>query len=174
MAKYQFGDSGTSFSVVEESGFFRLTTTRSDIGPHQVEDFLDTTVEWLSGNPEKGILLDFKGVKTVSDEFVAHLLRYYEEIKARGLYVRFVNVDPSIEQYVETSNITVVISPDMLPSEKPTLSAKEILKDLAKNTSDAELMQKHGLSHKGLKSLYTKLLKKGLISRQASRRVFPI
>ncbi len=154
------------FSVAEESGFFRLKMEVPDIGPQNVEDFLDTTVEWLSTNPAKGILIDFDGVKSVSDDFVAHLLSYYEEIKNRGLYVRFVNVSPSLEAFVEPSNITVVISQDLLPPEKPVLSARDILHDLARNVSDEELMVKHGLSAKGLKSMYTKLLKKGLITKK--------
>jgi uncharacterized protein (DUF433 family) len=163
-------DDQGAFSVMEESGFFRLVTNKNAVGPQHVEDFLDTTVEWLSGNPEKGILLDFKGVKSISDDFVAHLLRYYEEIKARGLYVRIVNVDPAIEQYVETSNITVVISPEMLPSGKPVVSAREILKDLASHASDEELMEKHHLSEKGLRSMFKKMLGYGLISKRALAR----
>jgi anti-anti-sigma regulatory factor/uncharacterized protein (DUF433 family) len=170
MVRFQVPDEQLAFSVVEESGFFRLVTNRKAVGPQQVEDFLDTTVEWLSSNPEKGILLDFKGVKSVSDDFVAHLLRYYEEIKARGLYVRIVNVDPAIEQYVETSNITVVISPDMLPAEKPVVSAREILKDLASDISDEELMEKHHLSEKGLRSMFRKMLGHGLISKRVLAR----
>ncbi|MCA1959448.1 MAG: STAS domain-containing protein [Desulfomonile sp.] len=151
----------------EEADFFRLSMIRSDLATRHVEDFLDTTVEWLSTNPEKGILIDFKGVKSISEDFAAHLLRYYEEIKARGLYVRFVNVAQSLESSVDASNITVVISPDFLRDDKPHLSAREILQDLANNVTDRELMVKHGLSEKGLKSMFRKLLQKGLITKTA-------
>jgi anti-anti-sigma regulatory factor/uncharacterized protein (DUF433 family) len=165
--KYHVESDESAFSVLEESGFFRLSMKAPDIGPKHVEDFLDTTVEWLSGNPTKGILIDFEGVRSVSDDFVAHLLHEYEEIKARGLYVRFVNVDPAIEPYMESGNITVVISPEMLRIDKPILSARQILKDLAADMSDEELMHKHGLSQKGLKSMFKKLLQKGLITEKA-------
>jgi len=154
-------------SLVEESEFFRLAMIRSELKSRHVEDFLDTTVEWLSTNPDKGIIIDFKGVKAISEDFAAHLLRYYEEIKARGLYVRFVNVAPSLESSVEASNITVVVSPDFLRDDKPHLSAREILQDLANDITDKELMVKHGLSEKGLASLFRKLLQKGLITQKA-------
>lgn len=166
-AKYYVDGHENVFSVEEETDFFRLTMRRSEIRPQHVEDFLDTTVEWLSANPEKGILIDFKGVKSVSEGFAVQLLNYYEEIKARGLYVRFVNLDPALESYVDPTNITVVLSRDMLPPDKPVLSAREILKDLAAYASDTELMEKHGLSKKGLKSLFKSLLKRGLITKKA-------
>lgn len=153
--------------LTEESGSFRLSMILPELRSRHVEDFLDTTVEWLSTNPQKGILIDFKGVKSISEDFAAHMLRYYEEIKARGLYVRFVNVAPSLESSVEASNITVVVSPEMLQGDKPRLSAREILQDLANNITDKELMVKHGLSEKGLASLFRKLLQKGLITKKS-------
>jgi anti-anti-sigma regulatory factor len=163
--KFVFGDDNPAFSLVEESGFFRLSMTESEIEAHHVEDFLDTTVEWLSTNPSKGILIDFSGVKSVCTDFVVHVHRYYEQIKERGLYVRFVNVDPTIKDYIDVSNITVVLSAPML--EKPSVSARQVLKDLAGNLSDDELMKRHGLSQKGLESMFRKLVKKGLINQEA-------
>jgi len=166
-AKLRLQGEERTCALSEETDFFRLSMIRSDLTTRHVEDFLDTTVEWLSTNPEKGILIDFKGVKSISEDFAAHLLRYYEEIKARGLYVRFVNVAESLGSSVEASNITVVISPDFLRDDKPHLSAREILQDLANNVTDRELMVKHGLSQKGLASMFRKLLQKGLISKTA-------
>lgn len=167
MAKYQF-DEEMVFSLVEEPNFFRLRVDTPHIEEDHVEEFLDTTVEWLSGNPQKGILIDFKGVKSVCDSFSVHLTKYYEDIKSRGLYVRFVNVDPSIEPQVDVSNITTVINLDdlQLKQDKIVVSAKQILEDLGARLSDKELMQKHGLSKRGLASLFRKLLHKGLVTRR--------
>jgi predicted DNA-binding transcriptional regulator/anti-anti-sigma regulatory factor len=170
VARYFFDAEERVFSVVEEPEFFRLTIARERIGPQHVEDFCDTSVEWLSSNPDKGILVDFKGVKSVSGDFIVQLFRYYEEVKARGLYVRFVNVDPALENYLTPSNITVVLTPEMLLPEKPHLSARAILRDLAANMRDAEIMRKYGLSEKGLRSMFRKLLRKGLITRRALAR----
>ena len=61
------------------SYFRKFEISREDIEPEHVEDFLDTTVEWLSGNPEKGILIDFNGVTSVCTEFTVALVRHYEE-----------------------------------------------------------------------------------------------
>ncbi len=47
------------------------------------------------------------------------------------------------------------------------LSARVLLEDLSRNLSDEELMKKHKLSAKGLTSLFRKLLRKGLVTRQA-------
>ncbi len=160
----------TPFSIMEESGFFRLNVGKPEVRESDVEDFLDTTVEWLSTGPDKGILIDFNGVKEVCTDFVIHLLKYYEDIKARGLYVRFVNVDPILGPSMDVSNITVVLSADMLPSlgenEKAVVSAKEVLDDVTEGLSDKQLMNKYGLSEKGLTSLYRKLLEKGLITKK--------
>ena len=152
------------FNIVEEERSFRLEIAKPEIMDEHVEDFLDTTVEWLSSNPNKGMLIDFKGVRSVCTQFVIQLQRNFEEIKARGLPVRFVNVDPSISEEIEGSDITVVITHPF--PEKPVLSAKELLHDLAQNLTDMELMDKHGLSEKGLQSMYKKLLKKGLVTKK--------
>jgi uncharacterized protein (DUF433 family) len=165
--KYYVEDDETAFSIDEEPEFFRMKVIRSEIDEDDVEDFLDTTVEWLSSNPAKGILIDFTGVRAVCPGFVVELQRNYEEIKSQGLYVRFVNVDPALEPYIDVQNITVVMS---VYPEKPVVSAKVILSDLAHNLSDEDLMKKHNLSPKGLRSLYKKLLRKGLLSRHVMSR----
>ncbi len=165
--KYYVEDDETAFSIDEEPEFFRMKVIRSEIDEDDVEDFLDTTVEWLSSNPTKGILIDFAGVRAVCPGFVVELQRNYEEIKSQGLYVRFVNVDPALEPYIDVQNITVVMS---VYPEKPVVSAKVILSDLAHNLSDEELMKKHNLSPKGLRSLYKKLLRKGLLSKHVMTR----
>jgi uncharacterized protein (DUF433 family)/anti-anti-sigma regulatory factor len=165
--KYYVEDDELAFSVVEEAEFFRMKVIRSEIDEDDVEDFLDTTVEWLSSNPTKGILIDFSGVRAVCPAFVVELQRNYEEIKSQGLYVRFVNVDPALEPYIDVQNITVVMS---VYPDKPVVSAKTILGDLANNLSDEELMKKHNLSPKGLRSLYKKLLRKGLLGKHLLSR----
>ena len=154
--KYLLLDKQRVFSLTEESDLFRLRIWTAHLEEDHVEDFLETTVDWLSTNPDKGILIDFKGVRSITDDFVRHLIEYYREIKARGLYVGFVNVNPSLERHVSQSTITVVTSLDMLRGDKPVLRAKEILLDLAADLSDEELMEKHGLSGRGLRSLYSK------------------
>lgn len=159
-------DDDFSISLVEESGFFRMKIQTPEVEEHHVEEFMDTTVEWLSTNPTKGILIDFDGVKAVCGDFAASLARYYEDIKRRGLYVRFVNVDPAIEPYIDVSNITVVLHRPII-NNKAVVSAKEILKDLSNNLSDRDLMKKHGLSEKGLAKMFRKMLNMGLISRRA-------
>ena len=151
-------------SLVEESGYFRLKIQTPEVEEHHVEEFMDTTVEWLSTNPSKGILIDFQGVKAVCGDFAAHLHKYYEDIKRRGLNVRFVNVDPAIEPYIDVSNITVVLR-DVI-RETPVVSAKEILQDLANNLTDRQLMKKHGLSERTLAKTFKKLLAKGYITRE--------
>ena len=164
--KFLFESEEQIFSLHEESDFFRMKVGKSEVEEDHVEEFMDKTVEWLSTNPEKGILIDLEGVKSVCSDFTVALTRYYEDIKRRGLYVRFVNVDPKIEPYVDVSNITVV----MAVPDKPVISARELLGDLANNLSDKELMKKHDLSQRGLKRLYKKLLGKGLIFRRALAR----
>lgn len=167
MTKF-YVDEPTVFSLVEEVDFFRLKVETPRIEDRHVEEFLDTTVEWLSSNPEKGILIDFAGVKYVCDDFSFHLSRHYADIKDRGLYVRFVNVAPSIEPSVEVSNITMVMNLEdiNLNPGKAAVSAKGILEDLAAHLSDRDLMKKHGLSKKGLTSVYRKLLNRGLVTRR--------
>lgn len=161
--RFLFEDEELIFSLAEEPETFRLRVESSAIHEEHVEEFMDKTVEWLSSNPDKGILIDFEGVKSVCADFAVALNRNYEDIKSRGLYVRFVNVDPLIQPYVDVSNITVVMS---IP-DKPVLSARQLIQDLSNNLSDRELMRKHGLSPRGLASMFRKLLRKGLISRRA-------
>ncbi len=161
--KFFFDDGEQIISLAEESDFFRMKVCKSEVKEEHVEEFVDKTVEWFSTKPEKGILIDLEGVKSVCPDFTVALHRYYENVKKRGLYVRFVNVDPKIKPYVDVSNITVVMA---IP-EKPVLSARAVLRDLTDNLSDEELMKKHKLSRKGLESLYKKLLGKGLVSRRA-------
>jgi hypothetical protein len=160
--KYYFDDEDTAFSFVEEPNFYRLRVERSAIEEKHVEEFLDRTVEWLSRNPDKGILIDFKGVKSVCNEFAFHLSTYYQHVRDKGLQVRFVNVDPDIEPYIRRANISVVL--DVSP-DRAVLSAKELLEDLSNNLSDEELMRKHGLSSQGLASMFKKMLGKGLVTR---------
>jgi anti-anti-sigma regulatory factor/AraC-like DNA-binding protein len=154
------------FSLLEESDFFRMKIRKSEVNEDHVEEFMDETVEWLSTNPEKGILIDFKGVKSVCSEFTVALTRNYKDIKRRGLNVRFVNVDPKVEPFVDVTIITVLRD---IPG-KPVISARELLGDLANNLSDKELMKKHGLSSRGLDRLFRKLLRKGMIFRRALAR----
>jgi transcription initiation factor IIE alpha subunit len=162
--KYYFDDEETAFSLVEEHSFYRLRVERSAIEEKHVEEFLDRTVEWLSRNPDKGILIDFKGVKSVCNEFAVHLSTYYQHVRDKGLQVRFVNVDPEIEPYIRRANISVVLD---VHSDKAVVSAKELLEDLSNNLSDEELMKKHGLSSQGLASAFRKLLGKGLVTRDS-------
>lgn len=150
------------FSLVEEPEFFRMKMERPNIEKEHVEEFMDKTVEWLSTNPEKGILIDFEGVRSVCSEFAVYVSRYYQDIKARGLNVRFVNVAPGIEPFIDVSNITIVMS---IP-DKPVVSARQMMLDLRNNLTDRQLMRKHGLSKKGLASLFRKLLQKKLITRK--------
>lgn len=160
--KYYCDDEDTAFSFVEEPNFYRLRVERSAIEEKHVEEFLDRTVEWLSRNPDKGILIDFKGVRSVCNEFAFHLSTYYQHVRDKGLQVRFVNVDPDIEPYIRRANISVVL--DVHP-DRAVLSAKELLEDLSNNLSDEELMRKHGLSSQGLASMFKKMLGKGLVTR---------
>ena len=154
------------FSLTEETELFRLKIDISEVKEKHVEEFMDMTVEWLSTKPEKGILIDLEGVKSVCSDFTIALTRYYENVKRHGLYVRFVNVDPGIQPYVEVSNITVVMTrPKML-----TISTRELMGDLKNNLSDNELMEKHHLSPGGLNKLYKKLLAKGVEVRRTLKR----
>jgi uncharacterized protein (DUF433 family) len=168
--KHYFDEGASVFSLVEETDCFRLRVEAPHVEPQHVEDFTDTTVEWLSSNPEKGLMIDFKGVESVCHDFVVHLFKYYGQIKAKGLNVRFVNVTPEVAPYVGVSDITVVLTPDMLPPDRPHVSAKLILLDLSAGFSDRELMKKYDLSPRGLKSMFTKLINKGLISEHVLAR----
>jgi anti-anti-sigma regulatory factor len=160
--KYYLDDDESAFSLVEEGRFYRLRVDRSEIGEQHVEEFLDRTVEWLSRNPKKGILIDFKGVRSVCDEFAFHLAAYFEDARDKGLQVRLVNVDPDVEPSISGVNVSIVL--DTNP-DKAVLSAKELMEDLSNNLSDRELMTKHGLSAKGLASMFRKMLRKGLVTR---------
>jgi hypothetical protein len=62
MPRYYVHGAGSAFSVTEEADFYRMTIGRPKVDQDDAEDFLDTTVEWLSLNPTKGILVDFTGV----------------------------------------------------------------------------------------------------------------
>jgi anti-anti-sigma regulatory factor len=161
VAKF-YVDDELIFKVVDEPEFFRMIIATPEILEEHVEEFMDSTVEWLSTNPQKGILLDFGEVRYVSGAFALCLNQQYEDIKRRGIYVRFVNVDPAVQPLIDVSNITVVMS--IIP-DRPKISASEILEDLGKNMSDEELMRKHGLTERGLARLFGKLLRKGLIGR---------
>jgi hypothetical protein len=48
---------------------------------------------------------------------------------------------------------------------KPRVSAKEAVRDIRSGMSDAGLMEKYGLSARGLESLFKKLLKAGVVKR---------
>ena len=159
-----YADEELVFILAEEPEWFTLKVQTSEIDKHHVEEFMDTTVEWLSTNPRKGIVIDFAGVKAICADFAIQLASHYEKIKARGLNVRFVNVAPSIEPYIDVSNITMVVALPVL--KKPKLSTRAILEDLARNLSDDELMTKHGISRRGLSSMFRKLLHKGLVTRE--------
>lgn len=160
--RFLFDNEEIIFTLSEEADFFRMKVEKPEIEQEHVEEFMDKTVEWLSSNPEKGILIDFEGVNSICSDFTVLLNKYYQDIKARGLHVRFVNVDPLIEPYVDVSNITVVMS---IP-DKPVLSAKALLQDISENLTDRDLMRKYGLSRKGLASMFRKMLSKKLLSRK--------
>jgi len=164
--KISFESEQQVFSLLEERDFFRMKVRKSEVNEDHVEEFMDKTVEWLSTNPQKGILIDFEGVKSVCSDFTVALTRNYRDIKRRGLNVRFVNVDPKVEPHIDVTIITVLRT---IPG-KPAISARQLLGDLAANLSDKELMKKHGLSPRGLDSLFRKLLRKGLIFRRALAR----
>jgi hypothetical protein len=46
------------FSLHEERDFFRMKVGKSEVKQDHVEEFMDKTVEWLSTNPDKGVLID--------------------------------------------------------------------------------------------------------------------
>jgi len=50
--------------------------------------------------------------------------------------------------------------------DKKTINAKEILADIKAGMNDAALMEKYGLSEKGLQSLYKKLTDAGLLKHR--------
>jgi len=161
--KYFYEDRKIAFSLTEEPGFFRLKVEQSEIEEHQVEEFLDKTVEWLSANSEKPMVIDFEGVRWVCSDFTAHLAEYCHEAKAKGFIVDFVNVGPAIQPYVDIEAITE----RLLPRRSVlSISTKQVMEDLERNLSNEDLMNKYGLSLRGLASLFRKLLNKGLITRR--------
>jgi hypothetical protein len=78
--KFLFESEEQIFSLLEESDFFRMKVGKSEVKEDHVEEFMDKTVEWLSTNPKKGILIDLEGVKSVCSDFTVALTRYYENI----------------------------------------------------------------------------------------------
>jgi uncharacterized protein (DUF433 family) len=161
--KYFYEDRKPAFSLTEEPDFFRLRMEQPEIEEHYVEEFLDKTVEWLSANSEKPMLIDFEGVRRVCSDFSAHLAEYYHNAKAKGFIVHFVNVDPSIQPYVDIEAITERLQPGR---SVLSISTKQVLEDIERNLSNQDLMTKYGLSLRGLASLFKKLLNKGLITRR--------
>ena len=63
---------------------------------------------------------------------------------------------------IETCEITVNLNGKV---SKIRVNQTEVLKDLDDNSSDDEIMRKYKLSPRGLRSLLTKLHRKGLISQ---------
>jgi anti-anti-sigma regulatory factor len=161
--KYFYNDRKPAFSLAEEPDLFRLRMEQSEIEEHHVEEFLDKTVEWLSANSEKPMLIDFEGVRWVCSDFTAHLAEYCHDAKAKGFIVNFVNVSPTIQPYVDVQAITEQFTPRR---SVLSISTKQVLEDIERNLSNRDLMDKYGLSLRGLASLFKKLLNKGLITRR--------
>jgi uncharacterized protein (DUF433 family) len=162
--KYFYEDRKPAFSLTEEPAHFRLKIEQSEIEEHHVEEFLDKTVEWLSANSEKPLLIDFEGVKWVCSDFTAHLAEYCRDAKAKGFIVELVNVGPAIQPYVDGG--TIVTVPFTPRRSVLSISTKQVLEDIEGNLSNQDLMDKYGLSLRGLASLFKKLLNKGLITRR--------
>ncbi len=163
MKKYFYQDRKPAFSLTEEPDFFRLKVEQSEIEEHHVEEFLDKTVEWLSANSEKPMHIDFEGVRWVCSDFAAHLAEYCQDAKAKGFIVDFVNVSPTIQPFLDIEAITERLQPRR---SVLSISTKPVLEDIERNLSNQDLMNKYGLSLRGLASLFKKLLNKGLITRQ--------
>jgi len=161
--RYFYEDRKAAFSLTEEPDFFRLKMEQPEIEEHDVEEFLDKTVEWLSKNSEKPMLIDFEGVTRVCSDFTAHLAQYYQDARAKGFIVDFVNVGPAIQPYVDIEAITERLIPRR---SVLSISTKQVLGDIKRNLSDQDLMNMYGLSLQGLASLFKKLLNKGLITRR--------
>jgi DNA-binding HxlR family transcriptional regulator/anti-anti-sigma regulatory factor len=164
VAKYYYEDLHSAFSLVEESSCFRIKMERPEIEEQHVEEFLDKTVEWLSSNPDKSMLIDFNGVKRVCSDFMAQVTKYYEDTRAKGFVVSLVNVDPTIKPYLNGT----ASQAGHTPSERPVLSVstKQALDDIRNQLSDEEMREKHGLSKRGLRSLFKKLVAKGVVKRE--------
>jgi hypothetical protein len=58
--------------------------------------------------------------------------------------------------------------------DKPKLSAKQVLADIRAGMDDSAMMEKYGLSPKGLQSLFAKLLGKGVIDQSEIDRRAPV
>ena len=167
MTRYLYPDQKSAFSLLEEPDCFRLKIELSEIEEHHVEEFLDKTVEWLSANSEKGMVIDFAGVMWVCSDFTAHLAKYCYDAAKKGLKVTFANVGDRIQAYIEIQGITQILEP---VRNVLSISTKEVLADIQRNVPNGDLMDKYGLSLKGLTSLLKKLFKKGLITRQCMER----
>ena len=64
----------------------------------------------------------------------------------------------------------VTLSLNRLGPQKAKIDAKEVLKDIADNLSDREIMRKYRLTAKGYQSLMQKLYRRGLISKATLSR----
>ncbi len=167
MKRYFYADRKPAFSLLEEPDCFRLKMELPEIEEHHVEEFLDKTVEWLSANSEKGMVIDFEGVTSVCSDFTAHLARYCDDARTKGLVVTFVNVGDAIKPYIE---IQAGTQGSEFGRSVLSISTKEVLGDIERNLPNRDLMHKYGLSLNGLTSLFRKLFSKGLISRQWMER----
>ncbi len=70
---------------------------------------------------------------------------------------------PSIQPYVDIESITERLEPRR---SVLSISTKQVLEDIERNLSNQDLMNKYGLSLRGLASVFKKLLNKGLITRR--------
>ncbi len=76
--------------------------------------------------------------------------------------------EEELEQRAQTSQMFQVVELDELPEPvvpKPRVKAADAVRDIRDELSDAALMEKYGLSSKGLESLFRKLVKAGEIMR---------
>jgi anti-anti-sigma regulatory factor/uncharacterized protein (DUF433 family) len=167
MKRYFYADRKPAFSLLEEPDCFRLKMELPEIEEHHVEEFLDKTVEWLSANSEKGMVIDFEGVTWVCSDFTAHLAKYCEDARTKGLAVTFVNVGDTIKPFIDIQARTQVLE---IRRGVLSISTKEVLEDIERNLPDRDLMHKYGLSLNGLTTLFRKLFNKGLITRQWMER----
>ena len=156
MKKYFYEDRKPAFSLTEEPDFFRLKMEQPEIEEHHVEEFLDKTVEWLSANSEKPMLIDFEGVRRVCSDFSAHLAEYYHDAKAKGFIVDFVNVDSSIQPYVDIEAITERLQPRR---SVLSISTKQVLEDIERNLSNQDLMYKLRIIITGSGQLIQEIIK---------------
>jgi len=167
MKRYFYADRKPAFSLLEEPDCFRLKMELPEIEEHHVEEFLDKMVEWLSANSEKGMVIDFAGVTSVCSDFTAHLAKYCDDARTKGLAVSLVNVGDSIKPYVD---IQAGTQGSELRRSVLSISTKEVLEDIEGNLPNRDLMHKYGLSLNGLTTLFRKLFNKGLITRQWMER----